>query len=123
MTREIKFRAWDEEQKMMVNSDRSIATILANHICGNLDLHSAGTNKNEKPIYKLMQFTGILDCEGKEIYEGDILLASAYDESKSEIKIIEDIRDLYTGAALDNSYFNFKIIGNIYENEELLKND
>lgn len=60
--REIKFRAWDTDNKKMVLWGELLSKNLQNILsmpkyCG----------------YELMQYTGIKDKNGKEIYEGDIV--------------------------------------------------
>ena len=82
---------------------------------------------NEK--YKLMQYTGIKDKNGKEIYEGDILKVEnidlaqiIYDEDRMAWGI-EPINDFYFDSPMlaDNVSLELQVIGNIYENPELLK--
>jgi len=113
--REIKFRAWFEDGEML-------RLDLANH-------------KNILRLYnqcedaKIMQFTGLLDKNGKEIYEGDIVeILTNY--PKVEIKHIgkivfesgafivgsETITDKYiTFIELDEDW-EIEVIGNIHEN-------
>lgn len=71
--------------------------------------------------FELMQFTGLLDKNGKEIYEGDIL--------KNEVKNCKvewsEMNLAWVGVGLMafgmNGDGEYEIIGNIYENPELLK--
>ncbi len=119
--REIKFRAWDEEIKCMVKVD---------------SMHFPLGKPNKKDIavfneeefyyewvhdYKLMQYTGIKDKNGKEIYEGDIV---CYKYNGELIKVmVEFVNGAYFAgdAFLYNKRNVAKIIGNIYENPELLE--
>lgn len=97
-----------------------------------------------KPEYKLMQFTGLHDKNGKEIYEGDIF--GAEDEclvilwsdgwAKFQVHIYgfdtyhnegggEEVNTKRTVLSTDDiepfELEQYEIIGNIYENPELLK--
>lgn len=79
------------------------------------------------------QYTGLKDKDGKEIYEGDIILLAdklirfiEYDRGTFVLVRKEDTRsyDLYTRFSPIWEYitdYNFKVIGNIYENPELLE--
>lgn len=81
----------------------------------------------------LMQSTGLLDKNGKEIFEGDVL-AIETDEGVTNLKVFWDEKhalfmfeskkynekDLLAELVEDNTY-PFEIIGNIYENPELLE--
>ena len=116
--REIKFRAWDRELKQFVYY--KLVKGIVEWLSGNPDSFDKDRNNNQ-------QFTGLLDKQGKEIYEGDIV--------KGDWSIVNDIEsgvvEFYGGAfrykpaglPLEFGYYRkeCEIIGNIYENPELIK--
>jgi uncharacterized phage protein (TIGR01671 family) len=121
--REIKFRAWDMKNKVMVY--QGISGL------GQFFDHTIHPN-NE---YEVMQFTGLLDKADKEIYEGDIL---AYESQhpKHDKKVFNNAVEFASGQSLCGwrmrngkaivkaTPYKFRmseIIGNIYQNPELLK--
>jgi len=138
MSREIKYKAWLKEEKKMVIvetidfSEKSIQYLEKNEI---IDAYLLRTTFLED--IELMQYTGIKDKNGKEIYEGDILKYKfPYDRRLKHVSLVKFIeteasfglKDIYGNEIplyriTANNYF--EVIGNIYENPELLegKND
>ncbi len=114
--RPIKFRAWDSVNKVMELNIHHLDSL-------NEILH--------KEKYNVMQFTGLHDKNGKEIYEGDILRwISSNPFSLGEIRKVQvnyiEARywchgsiGVYLADLLNNEYC--EVIGNIYENHELIK--
>ena len=125
MKREFKFRAWDKENRQMIPVDMEYAT---GFFYSNVDQ------------YEIMQFTGILDKNDKEIFEGDIvkftrntgnwlmqskpnLMTTTHEviwnqeccnlglKNPGNIQKLRELKGRYV----------YEIIGNIYENQELLK--
>ena len=116
--REIKFRAWWSDPGIM--KDFSLGQdYLRGYKHGEkwcLELDDADS---------IMQYTGLKDKNGKEIYEGDIVLY------KKLISVVEwmwymwifkhkDMGDMAQDHVVASSHSSVKIIGNIYENPDLL---
>jgi hypothetical protein len=89
-----------------------------------INVHSASTKLSTiipKDQFIPLQFTGLLDKNGKEIYEGDIIRAfdSMGEAIKHEIKWRQDLCAFTAHQKwIDES--KFEVIGNIYENPELI---
>lgn len=122
--REIKFRAWLKEEKIM--GEVLGIDILHKEIFFSNEDANCYEHTDFKDI-ELMQYTGLKDKNNKEIYEGDIVKLRAnhrigvikyYDEWGAFV--IEYIKPRPL-AVLGNYYKeNIEILGNIYENPELL---
>lgn len=83
-----------------------------------------------KSTYELMQFTGLKDVNGREIYEGDILtggilhMTSGVRLSNESVATTVTFRDgmfKLGKVSLLSFHKNAEVIGNIYENPELLE--
>jgi uncharacterized phage protein (TIGR01671 family) len=115
--REIKFRAWEKNLKEIITVD-------------NIDFEKKMINTESAwrlfDEVELMQYTGLKDKNGKEIYEGDIVnsWASINDVYLREVVVDDNEPSLTfkpgTGYTLcKNNEHLFDVIGNIYENPEL----
>ena len=117
MSREIKFRAWNKNTQYMWDWDR-----IKN------ELYLAFFSQS---YWEIMQYTGLKDKNGKEIYEGDIIGAFYFVQDKLTVIFMDGCyqvnndQDGETGQLLSEylrTYPNkVEIIGNVYENPELLK--
>ena len=129
--REIKFRAWDSDEKTMcpvyeLHFGERIIVARVNARNGKmLLLFSDETN--------LMQYTGVKDKNGVEIYEGDIIRhQSGKYGTDFEIKW-SPILCGFTAMQIESGHpspqlnqgtmCHFEVVGNIYENPELVSNE
>lgn len=118
--RTIKFRAWDNKNKVMINP---FCELRENLFWGE-DLTNTGLTI---PI-SVMQFTGLFDKNGVEIYEGDILST----ETLKHMQVGWNNR--FSSFSLTHKDWAFShwfgescepeqclVVGNIFENPELLQ--
>jgi uncharacterized phage protein (TIGR01671 family) len=130
--REIKFRAWIIADKDMLYN----ATSIYDCVYGDTFADLINNDKVE-----LMQYTGLTDKNGKEIYEGDIVkyhdfYAGDYKERGGTAQIIWDEEEGHSVCKVDKEdgelfyicstwdmckNYGGEVIGNIYENSNLLK--
>ena len=130
--RDIKFRAWDKIDHDWYKRDNPPArmTYFANPIIdddGYIHFESVGQapiGDHGEDRFVLMQYTGLKDKNGKEIYEGDIYckrqLINGY-QNKPNIVEWWGGRFTLTQDVIDYQRAEIKVIGNIYENKEILK--
>lgn len=121
-----KFRAWDKVNKIFTNYkiNDDIVYFYEKHL---------GTWKRDDEIdrFKLMQSTGLKDKNGVEIFEGDIVRNI---QTNSVGKVIWDFHnigyyysvkrkntELFDHFTLFNAKNKLEVIGNIYENKDLLE--
>ena len=138
MKREIKFRAWDKKKKAMVYSSPLHISVEEDDPVNvyyrfNIATITGPTRESVKNLSAIMQYTGLKSKSGVEIYEGDIL--DIYNRRyfvKEALPFIslEDKNgweynngDYYEGSNIQShNWKDFEVIGNIYENPELLEN-
>lgn len=120
------FRAWDK-----LNNEMYVVEQI-NFDCGEFESIGYGiTNLRGADKIELMQSTGLCDKEGTEVFEGDILHHQVQTEYTFIVKYDKD-KGCWYGDGLSRTYrINiakrflpyYKVIGNIYENPELLEVD
>lgn len=114
MNREIKFRAWLKEDKKMVNVETMDFTDKSIQYLKKSEIINAYILRRESDDIELMQYTGLKDKNGKEIYEGDILLSS--NENGIFLQLIGFGNDNREYSGILNG---FKIIdGRLLENDD-----
>lgn len=131
--RETKFRAWLKEDKKMVNVETMDFTDKSIQYLKKSEINNAYILRRESfDDVELMQYTGLKDKNGKEIYEGDIVLV----ESGGILTRYKTVVEFKEGALIasliseENHFYifnpgfdsnDFEVIGNIYENKNLLE--
>jgi uncharacterized phage protein (TIGR01671 family) len=124
MNRELKFRVWDKTEKEFTNAAPSFVCYPQEKIfefCG---------STYQRENWVIQQCTGLKDKNNKEIYEGDIVrgefLDTDYDHLKtinSEVVWVERIGGYNIGIReWRYSGEPVTVIGNIFENPELINN-
>ncbi len=128
--REIKFRAWDKKLKIM----KTIFLVNSKGVFIDISIGKHRQHVNNHVV--LMQYTGLKDKNGKEIYEGDIITSPEckhpyqviYCYGSFDINWPKCCKHCAKGDASHGSLYEMlafdegtEVIGNIYENPELLQ--
>ena len=119
-----KYRAWDKELQTML--DVSLIDFKKGVLVGE-HWEFGETNFMSFDEIELMQSTGLFDRNGKEIFEGDVLgtkdgLLNGVVEYRSDLGMWTNSLISYNNfERLCNVAGNREIIGNIYENKEILE--
>ncbi|MBG9520722.1 MULTISPECIES: YopX family protein [Bacillus] len=147
--RQIKYRAWDEQEKRMISWYDKVFTKSNNSAM----LCEVPLKNASESYLKYMQYTGLKDSKGAEIYEGDIvhiweedsqvpnrdsgggIIDFDWKEGFSQLGVVSFQGAWYTYETKqhlegreENIYApldftnDLVVVGNIYENQELLKN-
>lgn len=133
--RKIEFRAWDKREKRM-GEVTDIRFSKSQYPCVNVRFKQNGKIIDERYCFGqedgcdnviLMQFTDLYDKNDNEIYEGDIV-TGLFNHTDiighivygSDATFFIERKGLY-GIGLNNAEDWLEVVGNIYENPELLK--
>lgn len=113
--RQIKFRVWSTVLRVYVPAENALRVNYLGELCG-MD-----------PISPIEQFTGLLDKNGKEIFEGDLLRRPSFETISAVVWEQEGARFIRRfgvgGVNIGSLEFTdgMEVIGNIHESPELLK--
>lgn len=120
--KEIKFRAWYKPAQKMYQ----VQSMNFHSQTGKLyNVFVEGSPYTPRiSDIELLQFTGLLDKSGKEIYEGDVVRVNAGEPSLEFIsQVIFEQASFRIAAVYDQGFphkEDIEVIGNIYENPELV---
>lgn len=128
--RPIKYRVWDKEDKIMLESPQSVANLISKAITGVLKTTGQGNR------YVFLQYTGIKDDDKTEIYENDIIRYTDIDHNEQEglgvVVYFGDDEypafDVEPGLMSDSNGLSYikacckvSVVGDIYRNPGLLQ--
>lgn len=118
--REIKFRAWSKSKQCLLNMNDSYAW-------STKEINKHTINEINKPItdYIWMQYTGLKDKNGKEIFDDDIVEAphdfgpSGFSVRRFRVVFHNELGYQWQYWLMDEAV----VIGNVHENPELLQQE
>ena len=127
MNREIKFRAWDKIDNKMY--DIIGYSKIGNYLIPNEEIVFFNNKVSKISDCVIMQYTGLKDCNGKEIYEGDI---DKYGYVVTYVADTNESLGMNCGWYLQRNDFEswdelkcnseeIEIVGNIFETPKLVK--
>jgi len=134
--RSIKFRVWNKyrnawDYSFVIGSDGALwfRTGAGNEYCETMNKPSDDMMLD----LEVVQFTGILDCDGKEIYEGDVLYMPEERNDNGDVGnlyVVKFTEGAFWGVLMDNKddyellndiNDHCELVDNIFESPELLE--
>lgn len=135
-----RFRVWSDQEKRLIPSEDILAIDYENEEIDAQKIYFEDGLPVERDIYtygfeniKLMQSTGLTDKNGKEIFEGDILCDEGLEQEDEFVYVTVSYKDgMWVcsqitnddegyGGALNEFIDDYSVIGNIWENPDLLE--
>lgn len=122
-----KFRAWHKPTRRLFEVwSFTPSCVYENTVNG---IYTSPTNPAKLEDCILMQCTGLKDKNGKLIYEGDLVKCKLsrnpgvikWDQENGAFRLLIPPKPLFNSSLEDVVEFDFKVIGNIHENPELLE--
>lgn len=132
--REIEFRAWDKKNKIMYTAPYPYEIAVGVEFCGfqGEQTHGEFISRHDNELIP-MQYTGIKDCNGQKIFEGDIIkfIHSDNDDVTTNRLVVWNDDNTSFCLSLDG-YLNhfglpstwnhrYEIVGNVFKNPEILQ--
>ena len=133
--RTIRFRAWDEQNKIMHNDFQFIKSGDEGNdwivFTSDKQTLQDSTHHFENPYFgqqlKIMEYTGLKDKNGKEIYEGDVTKHHSHNTISKWIYSSRYLQFMSLESDGTHRYYfdidkdKLEVIGNIYQNPELME--
>ncbi len=130
--REIKFRFWDKENKKMIYGAEETYDYGASGVPIMEDNFGLLLKNSGECV---MQYVGVKDKNDVDVYEGDIIIKSVeynqrtydalykviYQDTGYYLELLNYYADIKSGIVVSFPYGDFYVVGNIYENPELLE--